>query len=350
MTTVTVTGANGTTVVVNFEYPEYAALANSILPGAANNADFSYSMAGSYTLTSTMGDTYGFGMTEASAASTTGAAGVGGLVTVTDANNDSGQVILTGTGTTLDFINTGSGSGIILAGGGNDTFSLGAGNFDLQTGSISGGNTIDAGTGYDTLTLGGGDVLTLGAGYDTVFGVATDTTITGGSGTLEYVAGPGSTTTINGGTGFTLGFANDGASITYTGTSNNNEFVAGAGSATLDGSGASGGNTFFSIGGDNSVSGGAGNDFLGSQGGDSTLTGGGGTDIFDFFSGGSVGNDVVTDFTSDDYLYLNGLTDTGTASDGAGGTTMTLSDGTTIDFQNASSIDSSHIITGPGPG
>lgn len=353
MALVTVTGANGTTVVVSFEYPEYATYASDALGGKGDlvkgytaNAAVGVDTPGTTTVTAGT-DTYAFGIDSVTGGDATHGIGA---VTVIDESTDKGQVFVSGSGTTMDFTSSVNGSGLIIAGSTGNVFNLNAGNWAVLDGDgTAGGSTITTGTGMDTVVMKGADSLTAGSGSDTVYGLATAASITGGTGSLEYIAGQGSSATIDGGSGMITAFANDGASITITGDSSNNIFVAGAGEATMDGSAATGPLTFFNIGGDSSITGGTGNDFFGVQGGSSTLTGGGGTDTFDFFSGGTSGSDVVTDFSSSDYVFLNGNTYTEGA-DSMGGTLLTLNDGTTIDFKSVSSIDSSHIISGPGPG
>ena len=349
MTTVTVVGANGQTVVVNFQYPEYAAFAASLLPADGSGNLMAHNAISAPDSNALLGvTTFGAGEALSLTPNTDGSAGIGGTLNLTDTAGAINQVILTGTGTNLDFTSS-AGAGTIVAGGGVDTFNLGSGSWDLLTGQD--GSTINSGSGFDTITLGGADTLTIGSGNDTVFGLGTGTSITVGTGSLLYVAGPDTTTSIAGGTGVTLAFGNTGADIVFSGTSTGNIFVAGAGNATLDGSGASGGNIFFSVGGDNSLVGGTGNDFmLAGDGGNATMTGGGGQDVFAFYGTagamGSTSADVVTDFSSSDYFELTGGVTATSSAATSGGLQYTLSDGTTVTFTGVTSIDPGHIITG----
>ena len=96
--------------------------------------------------------------------------------------------------------------------------------------------------------------------------------------------------------------------------------------------------------------GGSGNDTMvaGAGPGSSTMTGGGGSNVFAFFEqAAGAAKDVVTDFNSNDTIYIEGFAKTGSAAAllqnatvGAGGVTLTLSDGTSVTFSNLTSTAS----------
>jgi Ca2+-binding RTX toxin-like protein len=130
--------------------------------------------------------------------------------------------------------------------------------------------------------------------------------------------------------------------------------IAGAGNETLNASGTT--SPDFIAMGVASVSavmiGGSGNDTLvaGGGAGSATMTGGGGSDTFVFFKQAAGGaKDVITDFNSNDTIYMEGygagsaaaLLQAATA--GSGGLTLTLSDGTNVTFSN---LTSSSSLTG----
>jgi Ca2+-binding RTX toxin-like protein len=91
--------------------------------------------------------------------------------------------------------------------------------------------------------------------------------------------------------------------------------------------------------------GGSGSDQLFAGAGSDTLTGGAGSDIFAFFNSTTIGKaNVITDFSSQDSLYVIGYDSTSSASAlqnaavvSAAGVTITLSDNTSITFSNLTS-------------
>jgi hypothetical protein len=92
--------------------------------------------------------------------------------------------------------------------------------------------------------------------------------------------------------------------------------------------------------------GGSGNDTMvaGAGPGSTTMTGAGGSNAFVFFKQAAGGaKDMVTDFNSNDSVYIEGY-GSGSASAlqaaatvGTGGVTLTLSDGTSVTFSNLTS-------------
>ena len=123
--------------------------------------------------------------------------------------------------------------------------------------------------------------------------------------------------------------------IAYTGT---------ALSATLSGSASS--NDLLIYGGDRAglLIGGSGADTVMAGSIGTTMSGGAGSDAFVFVNHGWGTHDVITDFSNNDTLVINGFSDQQSAADlqknaivSAAGVTLTLSDGTTVTLANLSS-------------
>jgi len=171
--------------------------------------------------------------------------------------------------------------------------------------------------------------------------------MTAGAGGILFADNTATSATVNSGTGSVTIFGASGAAINLTGSSGKPDFlIAGAGNETLNASGSSSSNFFAMSGtvpGSVVMLGGTGNDTMvaGVGPGSATMTGGGGTDVFVFFKQASKGTDVITDFNSNDSVFVEGYATTGSASAlqnaatvGASGVTLTLSDGTSVTFSN----------------
>jgi len=221
----------------------------------------------------------------------------------------------------------------------NDTIVGGTSALTVNAGTAAGlvvfGPT--SGTGLDFIGGSGSAAVMVAAGSDTV---------DGGTGALTIAVGASNETlAAAGGSAGTTLFGSTGSDINYTGSTGSLTFIAGLGNETLNASGSSSNNVFW--GGtdstaNNSLIGGSGNDVFVAGPGADTFTGGGGNNQYDFFASvlsiaGSAKTDVITDFlTGSNEVALIGsvpgsLTTTSSAS-ASGTTTVTLSDGTKIEF------------------
>ena len=236
---------------------------------------------------------------------------------------------------------------ITLSGSGAEIF---GGSNTLQVDDLGTSDTIAASTGSATVTaagssaviVGGGGNLQLigGANNATVYAGTGSTTITGGSGAMTLYGGAGGLIDVDGGGGL----------ITYQ---------AGPGSETLDAAAASRAsiiNGGIDRSGDDVLTGGSGNDSLFAGNGSDTFTGGGGSNEFVFYQAvinGAAPHDVITDFNSNDVVYLGGYgaaaaaNALSTASSSNGSTTLTLSDNTQITFLDIASATNlvNHVVS-----
>ncbi len=92
--------------------------------------------------------------------------------------------------------------------------------------------------------------------------------------------------------------------------------------------------------------GGSGSDTLNAGSGATTMTGGAGANVFDVLLGRSSGSVVISDMSSTDTLNIFGYNDAATQAtiNAATGSSFTLSDGTTVTFQNVTVASvASHI-------
>lgn len=306
-------------------------------------------------------------------------------------------------------IGGGAGSNLLIATGGDtvvsggaDTISLsGSGNLVIEaepsvTGAVfitesstSANDTIVGGVNPTTVTasgtstvVGSGIQIYAGSGSLTFVGGGTETaSILGGTGSESLTAGPGgivfgangeTSATVNSGTGGATIFGAPGTSVNLTGSTgylpasspggphSPDYLIAASGNETLNASTSSSGN-FFAMGSGGTTSnadmiGGSGNDTMlaGAGAGSVTMTGGaGGSDVFAFFkqvAGGA--KDFVTDFNSNDKVFIEGYSNTSTVTGApitaatvlagattatGGGMMLTLSDGTTVTFSNLTS-------------
>lgn len=214
------------------------------------------------------------------------------------------------------------------------------------------GDRIDA---NDNATGTNDDVIFAGDGVDTVLAGAGNDFISGGGG-VDSLFGEDGNDTIDGGeeTDFLEGDAGDDSLI---GGAGDDGLGGGEGNDTLDGGT---GDDFLDGGnGDDVLSGGTGSDFVSGGAGDDrfeaaqgdTLTGGDGDDTFTLVDLGEAGAGTITitggegDETNGDTLDLNGqadrttlvITDTDDRTGDLSGT-VTLLDGTVVDFTNIENI------------
>jgi hypothetical protein len=192
------------------------------------------------------------------------------------------------------------------------------------------------------VVFGGGGALTFvgtGTGTSTILGGGSPALVTAGDGGVVFSANGGTMATVIGGSGQNIMFGGSGSSIIFNSASPIGGFmIAGSGNETLNASGAGGAVTFGGSGGGGAES------LVGSQQGDvffvdngsDTMTGNGGNDTFSFIqSNTDGGKDFITDFNSNDALFLTGYDSTASAfSTSSSGLTLTLSDHTSITFTN----------------
>jgi Ca2+-binding RTX toxin-like protein len=271
------------------------------------------------------------------------------------APNDPNVQIIAGSGNLT--LNTGLGSGSLIAGDGNNaiiTPASSSGHWSFILGD--GNNTVKAlGTGADTISLGAGNNVVTTNGAATITGAGT-TVINGSSigGSLTFL-GTGGGATVFGGAGSDTLSGRNGPDYFQGGTGGNNSIVAGAGAATLFGGGS----------GDQLFANGKGAQILRAGTGNETLTGssvGGGSDtfvasqgttavlvtpldsnLFEFIHGSAGGTLTAYGLTSIEQLDIhlsgyasNSLGGVASQNNSGGNLNITLTDGTQITFQNLS--------------
>ncbi len=247
-----------------------------------------------------------------------------------------------------DLLDGGADNDQLFGDAGEDKLLGGAGNDILDGGDDN--DNLDGGAGNDSLVGGtGSDVLKGGAGDDTLAGGKGSDSLTGGAGKDVFVYDGGvnlitdyeqgkdvirfSSTTLKdcqvSGNNVLMKLADGGQitvkgaakkNITYIDKSGNRKnvqngiwgdgvIIGGSGSEKLPGTkgedkiyGQAGNDTISGLAGDDYLDGGAGNDWLSGGAGNDTLKGGAGNDTFVYKLGD--GDDVITDYTAGDWLYL----------------------------------------------
>jgi Ca2+-binding RTX toxin-like protein len=316
-------------------------------------------------------------------------------------NGDANEQVLAGDGK-LTFFATG-GSGSVIAGGGNDLIAIAnsdpgawliaTGNGDDTIRALGSGNdTISAGAGRNVIQLGSGSTLVTLAGADTVMAANGSETIDasashgkdviyGNASKLFFVAG--GSASVFGGSGSATVFGGKGKELFEGGSAGNNFLQAGSGRATLFGGGdgdqlyaggdkaqalhaasgnetlsgafASGRDTFYGGSGRDQIFGGSGNNTFVAGTGSATVTASpGSTNLFEFMKTAGGGNELVTGLTEASQVHIllagfgkdeitNALA-TQTTADGS--VTITLSDHTTVTFQNVGPLSASNFSNG----
>jgi len=251
----------------------------------------------------------------------------GGAPTVAAAT---GNPLVFGNSASLTFVG-GSGAATVIGGTGGNSVSGGSGSLLLFANSAT---TYTTGSGAATIIGGsGGLTAVLGAGGGEVFG--------GSGGVNSLWASNGTAALVGIGAGDIL---------TASGTGND-ILVGGIGAETLNASQSTGNNAFFGGSGAESINGGVGNDYFLVGSGNETLTGNGGTDAYVFLAGAAPRTDTVTDFNaaSDLIILFNyGSNAPAAALSSAvvagGGTTVTLSDGTSIILPGVTNLTSANFL------
>ncbi|NPD65224.1 calcium-binding protein [Lichenicola cladoniae] len=263
------------------------------------------------------------------------------------ASTGSATISLTGTNSTIYggsgnlVVDDKAGTGTSLAGGSGNALIVGGTNSFY---SLNGTSTVFAGT-SDTINA---------AGDTTVYGAGGTSLTQTGSASLTFIGGVGNAT-VNSGAGAATVFGANGSNITYTG---HGMVIAGSGNETLNGSGSTQGFIGFisnqSTAAGDSISGGSGDDTLVAGIGNQTLSGGAGMNQFIIAANGTAGNASITisDFGSSAgnmvQLYGYGANEVAktlsTAVVSGSNTTVTLSDKSTITFNNVTNLKSGSFI------
>jgi Ca2+-binding RTX toxin-like protein len=252
------------------------------------------------------------------------------------------------------FIALGMGNDTVKAlGGGHDTISVGSGNDSIQLSTI--------GSASDSITTYGPTTITAYAGTETVTGYGSDV-IYGGGSNLTFVGVGGAT--IFGGTGSDTVTGGSGPDYLQGGSAGNNLITAGIGAATLLGGGGgdslyasgSGAQILFAGGGNETLTGssvsGANDTFVAGKGSATVVASPNANNVFEFVNGSGGGSEFVTglSLSSQVSIHLSGFgpgeqaADLGSETHVPGGSTnLTLSDGTTVTFQNVATITSSNF-------
>lgn len=232
----------------------------------------------------------------------------------------------------------------ILAGSGNNSLTLGAGD-DKFTATGHGVNTILAGEGNNTIVTGGGaDGVTVGSGNDTLVLGDGVNTITGLAGDKIIITGAGADT-ITLTSGNNQIDAGDGIN-TITATSGNNHISTGAAADTItvtSGNNAicadGGVNTITATGGDNQISTGDDADTVTVTGGNNAIYAGNGVNTITATSGNNIiitGTDADTVTVTDGSNFIAVGNGVNTVTSGAGNDTV------------ISGVDTDTIVTGGG--
>jgi Ca2+-binding RTX toxin-like protein len=289
----------------------------------------------------------------------------------------SGSIIGGGGKDMVSIMPTDNGSWLVALGNGNDTIrALGGGNDTISTGS--GHSMLQLGSGSDFITTTGSDTVLAGAGSETIDAVGANDLVYGNASKLFFVAGGAAT--IFGGTGSDTVFGSTGKDYFQGGTAGNNFLQAGSGPATLFGGGdgdqlyaggdkaqqlhaaggnetlsgvfASGNDTFYGGKGSDQIFGGSGNNTFVAGTGSATVTASPGSqNLFEFLKTVGGGSELVTGLTDPSQVNID-LSGYGknevkyalahqTTTDGS--VTITLSDNTTVTFQNVASLSASNF-------
>ena len=236
----------------------------------------------------------------------------------------------------INFVGSGNVASTIVGGSGNATLFGGSGTNLMFTGQQT--TVADLQSSTNTIVGGSGNAtIYAGTGHDTVFQ---------GSGQLVYDAQQSSSTIVSqaNSPGATL-FAENGGQVALFGSNSGNIFVAAAGNATLQGSGASGNNTYFAGAGNDSMVAGSGRDTMAASVGTATMVGGSGADTFVFAKGSAGGIDLLQNFSAQDQLTFYGYGSNAIASQqvSGGSLTITLTDNTRITLTNVTALSPNQI-------
>ena len=181
---------------------------------------------------------------------------------------------------------------------------------DVLVGAVGINSNLQAFGGNDrVIGLDGDDVLYGGDGNDNLEGRGGADILRGGDGvdSVDYrLAGSAISARLD----ISRGIEGDALGDRYFDIeavfgSNFDDFIVGASGIDMNIQGFGGADHLIGLDGNDTVSGGDGSDRIDGRGGDDVLTGGSGADIFEFSTG--FGADVVSDYDSEDILFLNGM-------------------------------------------
>jgi Ca2+-binding RTX toxin-like protein len=360
-TTVTVPGANGTTVSLSYDTQSNAALAQRIADAIRNGVDnntilpvdnkfgpppplptgvtgeFIQSVAGVTLLPQGYKDVVNTAKTGAIYGSGDANEGVlsGGQGNLTFfATGGSGTVAAGGGNNFVSIPTTDTGAWLIATGNGNDTIrALGPGNDTISAGG--GSNVIQVGAGNTFIGSGGADTIFAATGNETITAVDTKATdlVYGNASNVFFVGGGGAT--VFGGTGSDTVFGGTGPDLLFGGSKGDNFLQAGSGPATLFGGGnddqlyaggsspqelhagagneslfggfASGSNTFYGGTGSDQIFGGGGsNNFVGGSGSATVTANPGASNLFEFINSAATsgGTDTVEGLTNTSQVHI----------------------------------------------
>jgi hypothetical protein len=261
------------------------------------------------------------------------------------------DTILGGSGSAVVFLNSG-GSEVQGGTGPLEVVANQPGN-TVTTGSApttvfanTGGNTVIGGTGgvvYVAQPSISGSFFEAGAGNATVFALSGSSGIyQAGTGELIFIATSGSSSTLTGAVGTTpaIVFGDAGGNVVFNDQAVINILVASGDNTTLNAAGSEGGNAFFNdVGAGNAavLIGGSYYDWFIGGAGNATMEGGSGHNFFQFIAGQGGGNDLITNWNSNDLIQIyNYAPNTVREKTAGGAAVITLPDGTTITVQGQS--------------
>jgi Ca2+-binding RTX toxin-like protein len=292
--------------------------------------------------------------------------------------NDSNVQVIAGSGNLI--FNPSLGAGSLIAGDGNDNFtvsSVGSGAWTVILGDgtdtvrvLNGANdSISTGIGHDSILLGSGHSTVNTSGTDTITATTGSETVTasgsdlvyGGASKLNFLATAGGAT-VYGGSGSDTVTGHSGPDYFQGGSGGNNSLTGGTGAATLIGGGGgdqlfargSGAQILYASSGNETLSGGSAtgaDTFVGGVGHTTIAASASATNTFEFLSSVSGGTDIVQGLSlaSQVKIHLSGYgagveTAALAGQNNTGGsTTIGLGDGTTITFQNVATLTTSNF-------
>lgn len=200
---------------------------------------------------------------------------------------------------------------------------------------LAGSTAVASSGAATTIYSQGSDTIAAGSGFDIVYASGATTQVTGGAGRLLFVGGAGSAT-VSGGVGPCVMYADVGGGLYTAGTAGGSILVAGGPESTL--TGAADGDVLFGAPLADGVvlEAGSGSEILVAGGGTTTLAGGSGTAVDfagtgrDTFLVGGGSMDQIVGLKPTDTLTLPGTATVQSTQHGAWGTTLQLTDGTSV--------------------
>jgi Ca2+-binding RTX toxin-like protein len=297
------------------------------------------------------------------------------------ASSGSGSIITGGGNDQVNIAASDAGDWLIAMGNGNDTIrALGSGSDTIS--AVSGKTLIQLGSGSDVITTAGSNTILGGTGSETIvasgsgkqviFGNASDlffiaagaSTVIGGTGSDTVFGGSGDELLEGGTKGGNFLQAGDGRATLFGGGNGDQLYAAGddkqelhaaSGNETLSGAFASGHDTFFGGSGSDQIFGGFGhNTFVAGTGSATVTASPGSMNLFDFMKAVGGGSELVMGLTDVSQVHIDLVgygenevkfaLDHQSVSDGS--VTVTLSDHTTVTFQNVGLLSNRNFDVG----